>query len=259
MTGGLKVFDLPYTLTNGGPGFATFTITQSIVTSGVGQGRYGLASALAVLFTVAVAALSIGQLVPLTTRGKERPVNTVRRAALAVVMIALALVVALPLYYILVNTFKTQAEMVASPHRPAQRGSTSATTPRCSATCRSCGASATRCTSPWSGCSSGAHRCDGGLRDDHAGHPVQPDLRARARARLRRAGAVDPHPGLPDARRRAARRHPQRARRHLRRRRDLLLLPHPGVHAHAAVRRDRGRDASTARACSRSSGASCSR
>jgi multiple sugar transport system permease protein/raffinose/stachyose/melibiose transport system permease protein len=63
MTGGLKVFDLPYTLTNGGPGFATFTITQSIVTSGVGQGRYGLASALAVLFTVAVAVLSIGQLV----------------------------------------------------------------------------------------------------------------------------------------------------------------------------------------------------
>lgn len=63
MTGGLKVFDLPYTLTGGGPGFATYTITQSIITSGVGQGRYGLASALAVLFTVAVAVLSIGQLV----------------------------------------------------------------------------------------------------------------------------------------------------------------------------------------------------
>jgi len=63
MTGGLKVFDLPYTLTNGGPGFATYTITQSIITSGVGQGRYGLASALAALFTLAVAALSIGQLV----------------------------------------------------------------------------------------------------------------------------------------------------------------------------------------------------
>jgi raffinose/stachyose/melibiose transport system permease protein len=42
-------------------------------------------------------------------------VNTARRTALAVVMIALALVVALPLYYIVVNTFKTQAEMVASP------------------------------------------------------------------------------------------------------------------------------------------------
>ncbi len=62
MTGGLKVFDLPYTLTNGGPGFATYTITQSIIVSGVGQGRYGLASALAVLFTVAVGILSFSQL-----------------------------------------------------------------------------------------------------------------------------------------------------------------------------------------------------
>ena len=62
MTGGLKVFDLPYTLTNGGPGFSTYTITQSIVVSGVGQGRYGLASALAVLFTLAVGILSFSQL-----------------------------------------------------------------------------------------------------------------------------------------------------------------------------------------------------
>ena len=62
MTGGLKVFDLPYTLTNGGPGFATYTLTQSIVVSGVSQGRYGLASALAVLFTIAVAILAFGQL-----------------------------------------------------------------------------------------------------------------------------------------------------------------------------------------------------
>jgi raffinose/stachyose/melibiose transport system permease protein len=72
MTGGLKVFDLPFTLTGGGPGFATYTITQSIITSGVGQGRYGLASALAVLFTVAVAVLSIGQL--MLSRRLERNV-----------------------------------------------------------------------------------------------------------------------------------------------------------------------------------------
>ena len=40
---------------------------------------------------------------------------TARRAALSVAMIALACVVALPLFYIVVNTFKTQAEMVTSP------------------------------------------------------------------------------------------------------------------------------------------------
>lgn len=38
-----------------------------------------------------------------------------RRATLSVVMLALALIIAVPLYYILVNTFKTQAEMVSSP------------------------------------------------------------------------------------------------------------------------------------------------
>lgn len=63
LTNGLKVFDLPYTLTGGGPGFATFTITQSIITSGVAQGRYGIASALAVVFTVAVAVIALLQLV----------------------------------------------------------------------------------------------------------------------------------------------------------------------------------------------------
>jgi multiple sugar transport system permease protein/raffinose/stachyose/melibiose transport system permease protein len=72
MTGGLKVYDLPYTLTKGGPGFATQTITRSIVVNGVGQGQYGLGSALAVVFTIAVAAFSIGQL--LLTRRLERRV-----------------------------------------------------------------------------------------------------------------------------------------------------------------------------------------
>jgi len=62
MTGGLKVYDLPFTLTGGGPGFATYTITQSIIVNGVGQGRYGQASALAVLFTIGVALLALVQL-----------------------------------------------------------------------------------------------------------------------------------------------------------------------------------------------------
>ncbi|PJJ72431.1 raffinose/stachyose/melibiose transport system permease protein [Diaminobutyricimonas aerilata] len=38
-----------------------------------------------------------------------------RRVALSVVMLALALVIGVPLYYVLVNSFKTQAEMVTSP------------------------------------------------------------------------------------------------------------------------------------------------
>ncbi|WP_349426084.1 sugar ABC transporter permease [Microbacterium sp. LWS13-1.2] len=62
LTHGLKIFDLPFALTGGGPGFATRTITQSIIITGVGQGRYGLASALAVVFTVIVAILAMSQL-----------------------------------------------------------------------------------------------------------------------------------------------------------------------------------------------------
>lgn len=62
MTGGLKVYDLPFTLTGGGPGFATRTLTQSIIQSGIARGDYGTASALAVLFLLAVGAIVWGQL-----------------------------------------------------------------------------------------------------------------------------------------------------------------------------------------------------
>jgi raffinose/stachyose/melibiose transport system permease protein len=41
-----------------------------------------------------------------------------RRVALSVMMLALAAVIAIPLYYVVVNTFKTQGEMVAAPLMP---------------------------------------------------------------------------------------------------------------------------------------------
>lgn len=53
MSGGLKVYDLPYTMTKGGPGYSTYTVTQSIIQQGIGQSQYGVGSALAVLFFVA--------------------------------------------------------------------------------------------------------------------------------------------------------------------------------------------------------------
>lgn len=63
MTGGLKVFDLPYTLTKGGPGFSTMTITQSIIQNGIAQAKFGQASALAVVFMLVVGAVVALQLV----------------------------------------------------------------------------------------------------------------------------------------------------------------------------------------------------
>lgn len=53
MTGNLKIYDLPYTLTGGGPRNATMTITQAILLRGTGQSQYGVGSALAVVFTIA--------------------------------------------------------------------------------------------------------------------------------------------------------------------------------------------------------------
>lgn len=63
LTGGLKVFDLPYTLTGGGPGFSTFTITQTLIQKGIAQAQFGQASALAVVFMLVVGAVVVAQLV----------------------------------------------------------------------------------------------------------------------------------------------------------------------------------------------------
>lgn len=71
MTAGLKVFELPFAMTKGGPGYATYTVTQSIVTQGISQGRYGLGSALAVIFTLASLAIVLLQMY-LAKRVSER-------------------------------------------------------------------------------------------------------------------------------------------------------------------------------------------
>lgn len=62
MTNGLKVFDLPFTLTRGGPGFSTRTLTQSLIEDGIAQSRVGAASALAVLFLIVVGLVVLGQM-----------------------------------------------------------------------------------------------------------------------------------------------------------------------------------------------------
>jgi multiple sugar transport system permease protein/raffinose/stachyose/melibiose transport system permease protein len=62
LTGGLKVYDLPFTLTSGGPGFATNTLTQSIIQRGIAQSQFGQASALAVMFMIVVGLVVAAQL-----------------------------------------------------------------------------------------------------------------------------------------------------------------------------------------------------
>ena len=62
LTGGLKVYDLPFTLTAGGPGFATETLTQAIIQNGVAQAKFGEGSALAVVFLLLVGIVVLAQL-----------------------------------------------------------------------------------------------------------------------------------------------------------------------------------------------------
>ena len=71
MTSGLKVYDLPFTLTGGGPGFSTYTITQTIIQNGISQAQFGRASALAVVFMLLVGAIVAVQLV-LSNRVERR-------------------------------------------------------------------------------------------------------------------------------------------------------------------------------------------
>jgi len=69
LTGGLKLFDLPFILTKGGPGNATQTIGTAIYKIGFEYNKMGYATAIAVLFFFVIAILAIAQL--RLTRSRE--------------------------------------------------------------------------------------------------------------------------------------------------------------------------------------------
>lgn len=54
LIGGLKVYDIIVSTTNGGPFYATTTIIQSIIGQAIGGGQYGLGAALSVVFLVII-------------------------------------------------------------------------------------------------------------------------------------------------------------------------------------------------------------
>ncbi len=67
----LKVFDLPFSLTEGGPGYATTMVTQSIISEGVGSSRIGFASAMSIMFLALIALVTFLQ-VGVMSRREER-------------------------------------------------------------------------------------------------------------------------------------------------------------------------------------------
>lgn len=70
LLGSLKAFDLPFALTNGGPGYATTMITQSIITEGINSNRVGFASTMSILFLILIAVVTLFQ-VTLSTKREE--------------------------------------------------------------------------------------------------------------------------------------------------------------------------------------------
>jgi raffinose/stachyose/melibiose transport system permease protein len=68
LIGSMKAFDLPFALTNGGPGYATTMITQAIITEGVSSTRVGFASAMSVLFLLLIGAVTLFQVRVMSSR-----------------------------------------------------------------------------------------------------------------------------------------------------------------------------------------------
>lgn len=67
----LKVFDLPFSLTEGGPGYATTMVTQSIITEGVNSNRIGFASAMSMMFLALIALVTFFQVGVMSKREEK--------------------------------------------------------------------------------------------------------------------------------------------------------------------------------------------
>ncbi|WP_391570564.1 carbohydrate ABC transporter permease [Cohnella sp.] len=62
MVSGLKVFDIIYSLTSGGPGHATETIVSLMVKRGLGEGFYAQGAAFGIVFVILVGLITLVQL-----------------------------------------------------------------------------------------------------------------------------------------------------------------------------------------------------
>lgn len=67
----MKIFDLPFALTNGGPGTSTTMISQIIIKTGFVEKSYGKATAMSAIFFVFIAVISIIQLNAMKKREVE--------------------------------------------------------------------------------------------------------------------------------------------------------------------------------------------
>jgi len=61
VTGAMKMYDVVYALTGGGPGASTYVVVQAILHEGINQGKYGLANAASIVLFLIILIFSLIQ------------------------------------------------------------------------------------------------------------------------------------------------------------------------------------------------------
>lgn len=71
LTNGLKVYDIPFAMTSGGPGYSNYTVTQAIIQRGFSERQYGLSSAMSTTFILIVMIVAIIQYTTMSRRERD--------------------------------------------------------------------------------------------------------------------------------------------------------------------------------------------
>lgn len=71
LTNGLKVYDIPFAMTQGGPGYSNYTVTQAILQRGISERQYGLSSAMSTVFILIVMAVAVIQYTTMSRKERD--------------------------------------------------------------------------------------------------------------------------------------------------------------------------------------------
>lgn len=71
LTNGLKVYDIPFAMTSGGPGYSNYTVTQAIIQRGFSERQYGLSSAMSTTFILIVMIVAVIQYTTMSRREQD--------------------------------------------------------------------------------------------------------------------------------------------------------------------------------------------
>ena len=71
LTNGLKVYDIPFAMTQGGPGYSNYTVTQAILQRGISERQYGLSSAMSAVFILIVMIVAVVQYTTMSRKERD--------------------------------------------------------------------------------------------------------------------------------------------------------------------------------------------